>query len=323
MKRVAAVAIVVAVTAGGCGEGGNEHERALRAAITTTRLESRAFVYRFKSADIDMVISGLIEDDYRYKARIDIDGAPAFEEVVADDAIAMRFADPRRLGASPLATRDLGTVQALSSGRWVLDAEGAPDVIRRTADRAARNPVLEALDVLGYVERTIKEVPVVEPFNPESLEYRANEDPFPAPERGSGVRRYDFRTPDLPRSGGNQPTALGARRQFETRNFRRLAVYVKDGRVLEVREAVFIASRQLKDIARFYNIKLSGTLAEQTQQALTAMNATRTGVGSDPIYPRAMSLQVLDVGKVRRVALPKNAIAGRLPPDVTRSRAQP
>ncbi|HKN40373.1 MAG TPA: hypothetical protein VJ456_14855, partial [Acidimicrobiia bacterium] len=67
--------------------------------------------------------------------------------------------------------------------RWVLDPAGAPAEFATagTGQTLGNDPVADARDVFAYVDRAINEAVRVVEFNPESLEYRKDQDPFPRP----------------------------------------------------------------------------------------------------------------------------------------------
>jgi hypothetical protein len=171
--------------------------------------------------------------------------------------------------------------------------------------------VLDSLSVFAYLERAIDEATRIVVFNPESLEYRADEDPFPKPQKGSGVIRYDFERPKLPRAadtspGGNQITP-------DTRHFRKMSVYVKGDRVIAVREVVDVESR-LKDLSEIYETRFPKDRkpAELAVIAVDALNAIRRGQGEDPIRLRTMSYELKDLGGAVKVDMPGEVIEAPL-----------
>jgi hypothetical protein len=291
-------------------------------------------------------VQGLVEDDFRYKARVAYDSTPVVDEVVSDDALAVRFVEPDRLAdfvRRPKKKQQGGTgvgstqpapaaddapeavdpkvLEALRARRWVLDKAGAPAVFGTPEDSRllGEYPVLDALDVFAYVTQAIDEARRILVFNPESLEYRADEDPFPKPAKGSGVTRYDFDRPNLPRaadtSGGNQVTP-------DTRHFRKMSVYVKGGRVIAVREQVDVKSR-LKDLSEVYETKFPKDRSEDEVAtiAVDALNVIRKGQGQDPIRLRSMSYELKDLGGTVKVDMPAEVIEAPLA--VLASRGRP
>lgn len=340
---LALVCLLASLGLTACGEA-TDAERRLRAALRATERLAHRFVYtevaQEKGSQQKTAVQGLVEDDFRYKARVAVGNRPVLDEVVNDDALAVRFLEPAQIadfarrpkqkdrggagvGASqpeaPPAPAPGGepegpsALEGLRARRWVLDRAGAPAVFGRPQDerRLGEDPVLDALDVFAYVERAIDEATRIVEFNEESLEYRKSEDPFPRPKKGSGVLRYDFERPDLPRAadtspGGNQVTP-------DTRHFRKMSVYVKDGRVVQIREAIDVESR-LEDLAEVYETKFPKNRkpSEVAAIAVEALNAIRTGQGEDPIRLRTMSYKLADIGEEVEVEMPTEVIEARL-----------
>jgi hypothetical protein len=170
------------------------------------------------------------------------------------------------------------------------------------------DPVLDALDIFAHIGRAIDEAAYIAEFNEESIEpvYRRDEDPFDKPEKGSKVIRYDFAAPKLPkasdRAGGNQVTP-------DARHFRKMAVYVKDGLVLQVSEVIDVAAR-LDDLAEVYETKFPKDRKpdEVAAVAIDALNTIRTGQGQDPIRLRTMSYNLKDLGDKVKVEMPAEVV---------------
>lgn len=343
MRRLLALVCLLAtlgLTA--CGEA-TDAEKRLRAALRATERLAHRFVYteifKEEEAQTKAVVQGLVEDDFRYKARVLVGNKPVLDEVVSDDALAVRFLEPARIAdfaRRPKQKKGGGTgvgadgalrspevsldekkgpsaLEALRARRWVLDKAGAPAVFGRPEDerRLGEDPTLDALDVFTYVERAVDEATRIIEFNEESLEYRKSEDPFPRPKKGSGVLRYDFERPKLPRAadtspGGNQVTP-------DTRHFRKMSVYVKDGRVVQIREAIDVESR-LEDLAEVYETKFPKDRkpSEVAAIAVEALNVIRTGQGEDPIRLRTMSYRLADIGEDVEVDMPTEVIEAPL-----------
>ena len=95
------VLIVTALGLSGC-KGATDSEKRLRAALRNTEKLSSTFLYtetvHDKAGNHETDVRGLVEDDFRYKARVATDGKPVLDEVVSDDAIAVRFLDPTAMG---------------------------------------------------------------------------------------------------------------------------------------------------------------------------------------------------------------------------------
>jgi hypothetical protein len=339
--------VLAGLALAGCGKS-TETEDKLRAALRRTQPLAHRFAYTETAGGRKASVQGLVEDDFRYKARVAYGEVPVVDEVVSDDALAVRFLEPTHLAdfvrrpkkkeqggtgvgstkpgeaeapSTPKAV-DPKVLEALRARRWVLDKAGAPPVFGPPAEGRllGEDPVLDALSVFAYVERAIDEAVRIVIFNPESLEYRADEDPFPKPAKGSGVTRYDFERAKLPRAadtspGGNQVTP-------DTRHFRKMSVYVKGGRVIAVREVVDVESR-LKDLSEIYETKFPKDRkpAELAAIAVDALNVIRRGQGEDPIRLRSMSYELKDLGGAVKVDMPGEVIEAPLA--VLESRGRP
>lgn len=327
----------------GCSSEATTTEKKLRAALRATEHLAHRFVYRetFVSEDgtRQTEVQGLVEDDLRYKARVSVGGVAVLDEAVSDDALAVRLIQPTALGdflrrptekgkggsgvgsaepATPEAPTAIGSdgdapdpAAALRSRRWVLDKAGAPAVFSANPAEErglGADPVLDSLDIFAHVERAIDEADYVAEFNEESIEpvYRKDEDPFDKPEKGSEVIRYDFAAPKLPkasdRAGGNQVTP-------DARHFRKMAVYVKEGRVLQVSEVIDVTAR-LDDLAEVYETKFPRDRKpeEVAAVAIDALNTIRIGQGQDPIRLRTMSYNLKDLGDPVKVDMPTEVV---------------
>jgi hypothetical protein len=343
---VSGVLMVSALGLSGC-KGANDAEERLRDALRNTEKLANTFLYKETAHDVGGVhetdVRGLVEDDFRYKARVALDGKPVLDEVVSDDALAVRFLDPAAMGrflrkagtarqsgsgvggGSGSATEPAadgggsastsggpGAADILASKRWVLDPAGAPAAFATGSDRTlGDDPIADARAVFAYVERAINEAARVVEWNPESLEYRKDEDPFETPKNGSGVKRYDFERTKLPRAaqtggGANQVTP-------DARHFRKMSVYVKDKRIIKVVEKIDVESR-LDDLEKIYDTKFPADLPEPQLAviAVEALNVIRTGQGQDPIRMRDMEFSLKDLGTDVKVDMPTDTMKASL-----------
>ena len=93
--------VVTALGLSGC-KGDTDAEKRLREALRNTEKLSNTFLYKEtvhdKAGNHEIDVRGLVEDDFRYKARVAADGKPLLDEVVSDDAIAVRFLEPAAMG---------------------------------------------------------------------------------------------------------------------------------------------------------------------------------------------------------------------------------
>ncbi|HYH51722.1 MAG TPA: hypothetical protein VEG38_19430 [Acidimicrobiia bacterium] len=345
--RVALTGLLVVAALGlsGC-KGATDAEKRLREALHNTEKLSNTFLYKEtvydKAGAHETDVRGLVEDDFRYKARVAADGRPVLDEVVSDDAIAVRFLEPAAIGRflrKPASARQSGSgvgggsdgasatdsggtssgttagepaaADILASRRWLHDPAGAPSAFAsaNTNQKLGDDPIADSRAVFAYVDRAINEAVRVTEWNPESLEYRRDEDPFETPKGGSGVTRYDLEAPKLPKAsqtgtGANQVTP-------DTRHFRKMSVYVKGERIIRVVEKIDVESR-LDDLEKIYDTKFPADRkpAEVAVIAVEALNVIRTGQGQDPIRMRDMEYSLKDLGADVKVDMPTDAIKG-------------
>ena len=347
MRRLVRFAVVAAVAAvlPGCGREDSAGDE-LRAAISATREEAAQFVYTDERPDESVRVAGVVEDDFRFKALVSLGDKPAYEEVVSDDALALRFLDPQRLTRlvdGPRAAQadrsteiqgvDVG--QVLQSGRWLVDPDGAPPVAAAfaTAEDLGKDPVFDAVSVLDYVEQAVNQATSVDEWREDSLDptYRESEDTFAEPEEGSGVTRYDLRRPRLPAAADLSGSSGGGSALPGTQHFRKMAIYVKDGRVIRVLERIEVTGKAQEDLQGYFESLLKESQAskatinrakEQFEAAkglpnggallLRGLSSIVEALGDDPIFVRNMTLE-LDLGETAEVTVPTdNMIKGNL-----------
>lgn len=347
---VAGLALAVLAAFPGCSDNQKRDELLKRYVRATDRLAFRFTFTEERPGALDFntfrlaksttsAVQGVVEDDFRFKAQVSLNGLPAVEKVVADDALAVRFIDPnsitRFIDRSQIGQVDTTTdregisvVDALKSQRWVLDTAGAPNQLQGgIADkRAEPDPVVESLTIFDYVLQAIEEAQSVDEWSADSVNptYRTSEDPFPKPSKGSGVRRYDLRRPKLPPAGaavgGGTPTFP------QTKHFRKMAIYVKKGRVIQVREAVEVTGRSVGEFITYNrtlakeggaskaNIKEFNAFVKSRPEnevgafLLAQYSANAKQFGGDPVNVRRMTLDLRDLGKPNKVALPTDDI---------------
>jgi len=376
MRRVgrAVVTGLVAVTvAGGLGACGkkDDQKKELIGLIDRTEVLPHRFAYLDQDlSGSEVGVTGLVEDDFRYKARLAIDGKPIWDEVVSDDAVADQFLDAdgllaysKKATAAALETLPSGTVptaagstgatagtpsapsgaaaasgsgaaatpaaglpllgadvdfasivesapptaqpqlKALAEHRWVEDPIGAPSLAYSPSDSRmqGQDPMYDALTTLEYVRRAIQAAAFVKKYDKDTLEpvYRPEEDPFPKPDKSSGIVRYDLKEPPLPapsttgagKGAGNAKAATPG-----PEHFRKMAVYAQNGRIIEVREVIDIQSK-LKDLSRNFAIQFPAELSARGQVvfAVKRINALSRGT-NPPLRVRQMTLQLRDLG---------------------------
>jgi len=344
-RLLLALAVLSSVAMSSCTKVDQSKARVLEA-IDRTEQQAREFSYTEKASGSTTVVKGVIEDDLRYSLTASVDGSPAASEVVVDDARALQVsnaavlqkitasgqgsrgttpvvsaspspsASPSIDPSSPLAPAATATIAGpvpddLTAGRWVVDKKGAIGLVAGTSGDAlvvGRNPLLDSITALEYTRRAINEATDIARFNPESSDYRPKLDPFPRP--AAGTLRYDVVPPILtPRSNGTG----GAVRVDPpaTPFFRLLAVYVRDGRVAEVR----LRDPQSNLDARlgdFVKVSPGATVSDKAAALLKILNRQLAQTAKPLIRPREMALKFTSLGHSATVRLPPDATAGDL-----------
>lgn len=329
--------VILAPSLAACGDGNVQARDEVLDALAATEELSRSFVHVEETAAETVEVRGLIEDDFRFTALASVDGSPTIEQVVVDDALAVRvLGDELRAELAILEGPDEETSQegvtvgaALAARRWVLDEVGAPAVTTTADDfdNLGVDPVRDARTVLDYVERAVSTSFRVARFNPDSLDYKPSDDPFEAPEEGSEVIRYDVVPRFLPRAadaGGGGGTAT----QPGVANLRKMAVFVEGGKVIRVVERIAAEGDigdRLEDYLRVITRGADEAQAAQLDAALESLadeergpflievlNVALTQLGEDPVRPRDMSVDFVDLGGGQRAELPPDAIEGSL-----------
>lgn len=335
MKRPIGLLLLLVTVAGITGACKRERDQKIDVGkfIDATEQQARKFVYIDQTKQAQTQVAGVIEDDFRYKTRLTIGGRAIEDEVVSDDALAVRFLATDKLpqylstqgqisatvpagtGGAPPGSTSTSTsggvppVIALQAQRWVLDKTGAPQLAATPGDRRklGDDPIFDAMTALEYVRKATNAAILVKKYKRDDIEpvYKEKEDPFPKPATGSKTVRYDLKPPQLPKAdargnSGNQ-TVPGQP------NFRKMVVYVRDGVIVEVREQIDVASK-LNDLIRLFNLPRDTSV----DAAVFAINAVRGGQGEDLVRVRSMRLQFQDLGGALTVALPTDAIPGQL-----------
>ena len=340
--RIGSVLLVVGLLAAGCSKKDQDDEKVVEA-IDNTTPAARRFVYRTNEGFRDVEVRGLVEDDFRYKLQLFVDGKdePAIEQVVVDDAVAIRFLDPSLVdayldpevqGKVDLKTSVPGAtvIDALRAKRWVVDLGGAPSaVIDITPDadeedggrgnRGARtevenDPLFDARNVLSYVRGQYLGHATAQ-YDDEAITktYRTDEDPFPKPEVGAPIARYDTIMFPLPPPADATGGAAQANLPFPA-NFRRMATFIRDDRVIAVKEIMGLTPRLADDLTEYIDALLTTTGGEDLargfrKQAATykrsserelqaflmgALNTFLDNAGDPPLVFREMSLDITD-----------------------------
>lgn len=347
---LAGAALLTSLSA--CGRKNDNDQRAVLAAIDKSINSPRTFVHIDQGIENRSVVSGQVADSLRYRLLLTLNGKPTWQQVVKDDAVADLFLDPSKVavyagaGSSPAVdvVSDFQVIKpflppqvptptfdrlpkttpiepslalaALQAGKWVVDPDGAPVLpnVGSAAEQLATTPFLRPLLMLQAVRAEVDGVDFmsVVKFRKESLTpvFKPEDDPFPEPQPGEV--RYDIRQAPLP--------AITATSQNSRPDpppeaaLRKLAVYVKDGRVSAIRENFNILDR-LEDIARLYMVplKLDKSAGTVTQERIGQLliNLIQT---EQPVPYRVHEEQLLLTYPDTRpvITLPKPAVEADL-----------
>ena len=302
--RVLALALVVlAIGACGTGRADDDRARALKV-LRAAQAESYDFDWTEKT-DVALNVNGSVEDDFRFGGTLNVDGTPVLSQAVLDDAIAVqvhavdRLPANTRVGDAPVPAGQPGAGRvpevALRQGAWVADLIGAPGLSRgkaRPSDRGGpiddRDLVYEADRYLATVIDYVRAAAFVVRYNPESAEYRPREDPFPKP--ASGEIRYDLVRTPLPRASADGKGAAGGSGGQQNdagvptaANFRKLGIYVKNGKITHILERV----------------KLDERLDETVRLMRTLLKTNKV----PPVFRARFDVAMKDGGDTRDVAM--------------------
>jgi hypothetical protein len=344
-RRLVVLLLVVAILASGCSKKKYDSFKVVDF-VDATVPHSYRISYEVTEGKTKVDVQGIIQDDFRYKLQLSLGDEPAAEQVVVDDAVALRFFDSKLVSGytDPAVTGKVKTdtdvpgatvFDALGAGRWVLDDAGAPSPILETLAEGEKgvetpkDPLFDARTALSYVRRVANSSYFVK-YDPESINptYRTDEDPFPVPGDGSGVDRYDSIVFPLPSAAA----ATSNRQLPAAQNFRKMAVYVKKGLVIGVREFIGMTPRQAKQLQDYEEALLKATandavLAGFRKQIaamrdnpdaladflLGGLNTFITSIGDQPVRFRTMSFEIADVDAVTTaVKLPSDIVKGDL-----------
>lgn len=276
-RLVFAASLLILVAGSGC-ESTLEDEQKLLRAIEATRLEPREFEFSFEGPEEGFNVTGAFQDEFRYRASLATDGAPVMEQIISDDALAIRVTAPDQvpwIQIPPLESSAGPTLDALRAGTWVTDPAGAPPLgsearpdDEESAGLLGVDPLQEGLDILVYVRNAVRQAASVKEFEEDDLQptYQPSEDHFPKPDDNLGVRRYDLRRLTLPRrlqTGTRDPGPRPA-------HFRKMAVYVRNNRVVEVREEIdFESHPDMKEAKRTRRSKYLLDVLQQLREGKT------------------------------------------------------
>ena len=320
---VVSATIAVLVLTGCAREDGESEE--VRELIDDTLVEPHRFVYTEEiPSGLRTVVQGIVEDDFRYKARLTIGGDPVLDRVVSDDLAAVRFYDPELVGRyldkeviteveTETDREGVDVIQALQSRRWVIDPGGAPPILQAEEAESENgvDPIFDARELVTRArEFTLLADAGFVKYSENSISptYRTDEDPFPRPEEGSGVTRYDLPQAEFPKSTESGQVVLPAEGQF-----RKFSVYVEDGKVIRIAESIGVSSSVLGDFES-YMVQLINETAppeiaegfranvdrlqgqEKADFLLESANTLRELRGDPIIRFRTATYELLDIG---------------------------
>lgn len=333
--RALAGALAVLFGLTGCAGNGvldTPQARAIRQAVETTRTQPRSFVMELQQEGTTYLVRGVVADDQRYRMQLSVNGRPAFDEVVVDDAVAVRSLSPEGLktmicpvlarGEAKLTPALATSFNALTANRWVLDDDGAPSQLPRVINgkKLGDDPIVDAITVFDYFEAAVQESigSTANPgrgfvkFDKEAFDYNPEKDPLP--QVVEGAQRYDLVRRRLPRKADLQSEGNSAGGLITQANFRHLSLYLANGKVRELRDTIDM--RQfVKDIDELFDVKAPPTLSEDDRAALALRRLNRflrkKGQPEVTQHSLAIRFEVLRPGAAA-IVLPKDAVKGQL-----------
>lgn len=342
IRRTVALILVGAALAAlpACGKR-EEFRDEVRQAIRRTQVLSGLLVYNDRRTDSSVTVRGIFADDFRYKARVSYGTEDAYDQVVSDDTLAVRFLNPaamtkvvdqQRLASAKLDTdfENVTVVDALRTKRWVVDTGAAPYLSVGQIDekKLGIDPVFDALTALDYIDGAVRKSLTVEKYDPDDLSpaYNRSEDTFPKPSAGTGIVRYDLRRPDLPPPSAGAVSGRSEAALPRTEHFRKMAIYIKDGKVFQVREAIEVRGKMIEDFSKYMRLFLreikapekarndfdkglaSTPPAQRGEALIFGLNIALAQFGEEPILTREMNLEFKNLGQDVDVALPTDAV---------------
>lgn len=306
MRRRALVALsaLLCLIAFGACSPANEDIKELRAYLTSSGLEPRAFEYKALGETDEFEVRGSVQDDFRYKMVLSADGRELVQYVVQDDALAVRLADPEFGGRLANQLGDPLVDAALKEGKWVVDPSGAPALFKADDLKLAqaRDPFSDAREALLAVERDLGESRFVKEFTLEDVEYRPQHDPWRYPDAEEEEKRYDLLRPFLPKTEGQ--ASFGRSDSVTPAQFRKESVFVDDGRIEAVCSLVDVRGHE-----EFVRLRKEGLDSnEYLARVLRQIEERETAV---PIEQRAVIVELEYPDEVS-VGLPRGAVVGKL-----------
>lgn len=301
VRRLLAPLLALLVLAAACGEP-RRFINDVRRAISKTQSGPHEYRYTEEAAGHEAEVVVSVEDSFRSSASLSLNGVPLLEQVVVDDAVALRLPSPGRW--NPAANTPLESL--LGSGRWVIDPAGAPPVLFASEAEGdvtdvGTDLIGDAINAFDYALASATGARDVIKFNRESLDYFPADDPFRSfveEDEDAGITRFDAIPPVLPRTNEGQrgPDALPTERTF-----RKLSVFIQDGRLVRILEQIdFESHRDLKKAQE----------EGKPRFLLDVLEGLRRGIGEDPIRSRKMSVEI--TSREADVKLPSDGVQANI-----------
>lgn len=299
MKKPLFILATLCLLVAGIACQNSDAEDTVRRVLSRTENANLVYQYKEETASVLIEVRGVIEDTFRHHEYLYIDGVEVAEQIMNDDSIAVKVLDLAAVPGGGAISADASqgeVVAALLRGEWVVDPFGAPSLARppEGAATVGMNPMTDALNVISYFSQAIDAAAGVILFNPDSIDYRPKEDPFPRPNKEQGETRYDLVRPPLPRQ--DDQTLPGPA------PFRRMSFYVKEGMLTKVSEDINISSHE--DIKRAHQ---NG----RPEYLLDMEKAVRAGEGTERVRERSMEWLVIQRGNVA-ISWPESFVTGKL-----------
>lgn len=270
--------------------------------VRNTEKIDREFLYEAEQEGTTAQVRGKIEDSLRYQGTLSRDGQEVMEQVVDDDALAVRVINPALVPSLAAGTAPTSRIilETLTTGQWVVDPSGAPPMrVTGGAAVTGSDPVQDAVNIFRYVRAAIGSAREVKKWREDDIDpaYRPSEETFPPADQKKGIKRFDLVRLPL------QVAGLGAFDQLpQTAHFRKMAIYVKGDRIVKILEDIDIDGH-----AEFREARERGF-----QRLLDLMRAVKEAQGADRIIPRKMSIEFESLGEEVSVRQPAGALAASL-----------
>lgn len=314
MRRflVAAVAACLLLQIG-CARQAKLRERVL-GFVSRTEALTKTFDYQEEIGAESIRVTGRIGDAFRYQETVKMGGVDVLEQIVDDDAVAVRVLNPEKIptlaggsliaGASPILS------DTLRSGEWVIDPSGAPPIQKKQVDPDAyvpSNPLRDPIDIFTYLRTSIATAADIREWREDDITpaYRPKEDRFPPADLNAGVRRFDLVRPPLPNllrpaAGG----AGGGTSQVDPRtyHFRKMAIYVRGDRIVRVLEEIDVDG----------HAEVQEAIERRRTRVIELVKNIKAGATREKIKIRKMSITFSEFGEDFEIRKPENGLLASL-----------